>query len=48
VSLATRAHRGWHALPPAQRLAMLGHGGTYELGMRERSHGLPVQPFDDP
>jgi hypothetical protein len=24
------------------------HGGAYELGMREQTHGLPVQPFDDP
>jgi len=24
------------------------HGGAYELGMREHTHGLPVQPFDDP
>jgi hypothetical protein len=25
-----------------------GHGGAYELGMRETTHGLPVQPFSDP
>jgi hypothetical protein len=24
------------------------HGGAYELGMRETTHGLPVQPFPDP
>lgn len=24
------------------------HGGAYELGMRETTHGLPVQPFGDP
>lgn len=24
------------------------HGGAYELGMRETTHGLPVQPFTDP
>jgi hypothetical protein len=24
------------------------HGGAYELGMREQSHGLPVQPYADP
>ncbi len=24
------------------------HGGAYELGMRETSHGLAVQPFTDP
>ena len=25
-----------------------GHGGAYELGMREQPAGLPVQPFPDP
>lgn len=29
------------------RLAVAG-GGTYELGMREHDHGVPLQPFDDP
>ena len=24
-----------------------GHGGAYELGMRERDHGLPIEPFGD-
>jgi hypothetical protein len=24
------------------------YGGTYELGMREHDHGLPVLPFSDP
>jgi hypothetical protein len=24
------------------------HGGAYELGVREPTHGLPVQPFPDP
>jgi hypothetical protein len=23
------------------------HGGTYELGMRERDHGIPIAPFPD-
>jgi hypothetical protein len=23
------------------------HGGAYELGMRERDHGIPIQPFPD-
>jgi hypothetical protein len=23
-------------------------GATYELGMRERDHGIPIQPFSDP
>jgi hypothetical protein len=25
-----------------------GHGGAYELGMRETTHGLPVLPYPDP
>jgi hypothetical protein len=23
------------------------HGGVYELGMRERNHGIPIAPFTD-
>jgi hypothetical protein len=23
------------------------HGGAYELGMRERDHGVPIAPFAD-
>ena len=23
------------------------HGGVYELGMRERDHGVPIAPFPD-
>ena len=23
------------------------HGGAYELGMRERDHGVPIAPFSD-
>ena len=23
------------------------HGAAYELGMRERDHGVPLQPFPD-
>jgi hypothetical protein len=23
-------------------------GATYELGMREHDHGIPIQPFSDP
>jgi hypothetical protein len=30
-----------------RRLAT-GHGGVYELGMRERDHGLRMAPFPDP
>ena len=24
------------------------HGAAYELGMRETTHGVPIQPFPDP
>jgi hypothetical protein len=23
------------------------HGATYEIGMRETDHGIPIQPFPD-
>jgi hypothetical protein len=26
----------------------VGGGATYELGMREHDHGIPIQPFGDP
>jgi len=32
---------------PPRTLAVTG-GATYELGMRERDHGVPIQPFPDP
>ena len=32
---------------PPLRLALAG-GAAYELGMRERDHGVPLQPYDDP
>jgi hypothetical protein len=33
----------------AEPLRLSTHfGGTYELGMREQTHGLTVQPFSDP
>ena len=32
---------------PDRELTQLG-GATYELGMRETTHGVPVQPFSDP
>jgi len=32
---------------PALELAT-AFGGAYELGLRERDHGVPVQPFPDP
>jgi hypothetical protein len=31
--------------PPLQLAT--GHGGAYELGMRERDHGIPIEPFPD-
>ncbi len=30
-----------------QRSLHTAHGGVYELGMRERDHGVPIAPFDD-
>jgi hypothetical protein len=32
----------------AGRTLTTGHGGVYELGVRERDHGIPVAPFPDP
>jgi len=32
---------------PPRMLTVQG-GATYELGMRERDHGIPIQPFPDP
>jgi hypothetical protein len=32
---------------PPLTLTVAG-GATYELGMRERDHGIPIQPFTDP
>jgi hypothetical protein len=29
------------------RTLRTGHGGAYELGMRERDHGVPIAPFSD-
>jgi hypothetical protein len=31
---------------PARTLRT-AHGAAYELGMRERDHGVPLAPFDD-
>ncbi len=31
---------------PARELAVAG-GAAYELGMRERDHGISIQPFPD-
>jgi hypothetical protein len=32
---------------PAGRRLQTAHGGVYELGMRERNHGVPIAPFAD-
>jgi hypothetical protein len=32
---------------PQQRSLRSAHGGVYELGMRERDHGVPIAPFED-
>jgi hypothetical protein len=31
----------------APRTLCTSHGGAYELGMRERDHGVPIAPFPD-
>ena len=38
---------GRAARPAAAQLDRRG-GATYELGMREHDHGIPIQPFTDP
>jgi hypothetical protein len=45
-----REHHVANCSVAALEVAGLGtsHGGVYELGMRETTHGLPVQPFTDP
>jgi hypothetical protein len=35
-------------LTVAGRTLTTAHGGVYELGIRERDHGVPVAPFPDP
>jgi hypothetical protein len=35
-------------LTVAGRTLATAHGGVYELGVRERDHGIPVAPFPDP
>jgi hypothetical protein len=42
VELTVTPHRG----APAVRMRS-SHGGAYELGMRERDHGVPIAPFAD-
>ena len=41
LSLTVRERSG------AERVLHTAHGGVYELGMRERDHGLRVQDFPD-
>jgi hypothetical protein len=36
---------GWPGTPA--RTLESAHGGAYELGMRERDHGVPLAPFED-
>ncbi len=31
---------------PARKLTVTG-GAAYEIGMREKDHGIPVQPYPD-
>jgi hypothetical protein len=37
-----------HARGRAEMVLRTGHGGTYELGMRETPRGLTLQPYPDP
>jgi hypothetical protein len=43
ASLTLSAHRRGEAT----RMLHTSHGGAYELGMRERDHGVPLAPFGD-
>jgi hypothetical protein len=36
-----------HRRGAATRMLHTSHGGAYELGMRERDHGVPLAPFAD-
>jgi hypothetical protein len=42
ISVSIAAREG----APARTLHS-AHGGAYELGMRERDHGVPLAPFED-
>ena len=43
--LLHRPHRGRRT---RGRTLVSAHGGVYELGTRDRGHGIPVAPFPDP
>ena len=36
-----------HAIDEKARTLRVDGGATYELGMRERDHGIPIQPYPD-
>ncbi|MGN6372771.1 MAG: hypothetical protein ACTHM1_07240 [Solirubrobacteraceae bacterium] len=36
-----------HPRDRAATVLHTGHGGAYELGMRERDHGVALAPFPD-
>jgi hypothetical protein len=42
LQLRVASHEG----EPARTLRT-AHGGAYELGLRERDHGVPIAPFPD-
>ena len=44
AALELRVSLGDESLP---RTLRTDHGGAYELGMRERDHGVPIAPFGD-
>ena len=45
LNCSIAAHRG---RPRRPRRSRATHGGVYELGTRDRGHGIPVAPFPDP
>jgi hypothetical protein len=38
---------GVHRRGEPTRMLHSSYGGAYELGMRERDHGVPLAPFSD-
>ena len=45
--LLGRRARGRAPRPSETRRLTSAHGGAFELGMRERDHGVPIAPFAD-